>query len=106
MARPRWCGLVSLIMSMFENAVAVEIMKQYYMRGSEPKLYYWRDNKGLEIDFIVEKGGKPQYVIEVKASSTYDVHAWANIDKLADAMEIDTNHRIWALFLRAQKKNC
>lgn len=80
--------------NMFENAVAVEIVKQYYMRGSEPKLYYWRDNKGLEIDFIVEKGGRPQYVIEVKASSTYDVHAWANIDKLADAMEIDTNHRI------------
>ena len=80
--------------NLFENAVAVEIMKQCYMRGSEPKLYYWRDNKGLEIDFIVEKGGKPQYVIEVKASSTYDVHAWANIDKLADAMEVDTNHRI------------
>ncbi len=82
-----WGGL-------FENAVVVELVKQYYMRGKEPKLYYWRDNKGLEIDFILEKGGKPQYVIEVKASSTYDVHAWSNIDKLADSMGVDTDHRI------------
>lgn len=47
-----------------------------------------------ELVCICRKGGRPHYVIEVKASSTYDVHAWANIDKLADAMEVDTNHRI------------
>ncbi|MDD6462168.1 MAG: ATP-binding protein [Bifidobacteriaceae bacterium] len=80
--------------NLFENAVVVEIIKQYYMHGREPRLYYWRDNRGMEIDFVIEKSGKPQYVIEVKASSTYDVHAWATIDKMADSMGVDTEHRL------------
>ena len=80
--------------NIFENAVVAEIIKQYYMRGEAPRLFYWRDNKGLEIDFIIEKGGEPQYVIEAKASTTYDVHAWKNIDKIADQMGVDVAHRI------------
>ena len=80
--------------NIFENAVVAEIVKQYYMRGDTPRLFYWRDNKGLEIDFIIEKGGEPQYVIEAKASTTYDVHAWKNIDKIADQMGVDAEHRI------------
>lgn len=56
------------------------------MRGHLPNWYYWRDNHGLEIDFVLEKGGRSEYLIEMKVSAAYDPHVWANVDKLADDM--------------------
>lgn len=79
---------------LFENAVACEIIKHFLMRGERPGLFYWRDNHGTEIDFLIERGGVPHYIIEVKSSTTYDPHAWATIDKLAERMDVDVEHRI------------
>lgn len=80
--------------NLFENAVASEIIKQYYAVGRRPRLYYWRDYSKKEIDFIIEKGGAIQYAIEVKASSTYDSHAFATISTMADVMELSNDQRI------------
>ena len=40
---------------LFENFVISEIYKYRYNQGLEPNIYFWRDNKGLEIDCIIEK---------------------------------------------------
>ncbi|PJM76722.1 AAA family ATPase [Bifidobacterium felsineum] len=80
--------------NLFENAVAVEIIKQYHARGRRPRLYYWRDYTKQEIDFIVEKGGRIRYAIEVKASASFDSHAFATMDKLSPVLGLTKEQRV------------
>lgn len=79
--------------NLYENAVAVEIIKRYQALGKEPKLFFWRDSNKKEIDFIIEKGGKPLYAIEVKSSATYRPSAFENLEDLAPIMGVDADHR-------------
>ena len=44
-------------------------MKYEYNRGERPRLYFWRDNHGHEIDCIIEKDQK-LIPIEIKAGKT------------------------------------
>ncbi|MCO6559258.1 MAG: ATP-binding protein [Bifidobacterium sp.] len=80
--------------ALFENAVVSEIIKRYYAIGRTPTLYYLRDYSRTEIDLIIEKSGEVEYAIEIKASATYDSHAFANITKLSDDLGVDKDHRI------------
>jgi hypothetical protein len=80
--------------ALYENAVAVEIMKAYYAAGRQPCLYYWRDSAKNEIDFILDKGGRPFRAIEVKSSSTYKPAFFGTMDKLAGAMGLASDARI------------
>ena len=41
--------------SLFENMIIIEFLKSRYNRGLQSNLYFWRDNKGHEIDCIIRK---------------------------------------------------
>ncbi|WP_338023114.1 DUF4143 domain-containing protein [Bifidobacterium miconis] len=82
--------------NLFENAITVEIIKQYYALGRRPHLYYWRDYAKQEIDFIVEKGGRIRYAIEVKASADFDSHAFATMNKLSETLGLTQEQRVVA----------
>lgn len=55
---------------LFEGFVAAEIAKQQVNRGGRAEIYYFRDQQGLELDFIVPRGKARLSLIEVKASRT------------------------------------
>jgi hypothetical protein len=55
--------------AIFENAVLLEIVKGFSGRGEEPRVYFWRTSAGVEVDLVVETGGK-LIPIEVKLSAT------------------------------------
>jgi len=55
--------------SIFETAVLSEIVKTLVHRGDEPRVYFWRTSTGMEVDIVVETGGK-LIPIEVKLSAT------------------------------------
>jgi len=50
----------------FETAVLLEIVKVFVNRGEEPQIHFWRTSAGVEVDLVVEAGGK-LIPIEVKA---------------------------------------
>ena len=79
--------------ALYENCVISELVKAYYTQGREPRLFYWRDSAGNEIDLVVEKGGRPAQLVEVKASATYKASALSTIDKLGDAMQVGVDGR-------------
>ena len=56
--------------SLFENFIVLEILKNKFNTGSQTQLYYWRDNKGLEIDVLLDNG-KTLNPIEIKAAQTF-----------------------------------
>lgn len=54
----------------FENYVASEIVKAQVNAGKRRELYYFRDRQGLEVDFLVPRGGGRLLLLEAKASRT------------------------------------
>ncbi|MDR0970566.1 MAG: ATP-binding protein [Lentimicrobiaceae bacterium] len=53
----------------FETFVVSEILKSYYHNGETPQLYFYRDEKGKEIDLLIYRDGK-YYPIEIKKHAT------------------------------------
>jgi hypothetical protein len=56
--------------SIFEGFVAAEILKSQINRGQRKELYYFRDQQGLEIDFLVPQPNARFWLVEAKASKT------------------------------------
>jgi hypothetical protein len=56
--------------SIFEGSVAAEILKSQINRGRRKELYYFRDQQGLEIDFLVPQPHARFWLIEAKATKT------------------------------------
>ncbi|MFN5170297.1 MAG: ATP-binding protein [Cyclobacteriaceae bacterium] len=66
--------------ALFENYVVAECIKNKHNSGSSTAYFYWRDNKGVEIDLLAEKGGK-LVPIEIKSAQTFRAEYVANIQK-------------------------
>jgi predicted AAA+ superfamily ATPase len=56
--------------SLFENYVIIDMLKKKYNQGSGAQLYYWRDNKGVEVDLLLNSGNKLLQV-EIKSAQTF-----------------------------------
>ena len=54
----------------FEGMVAMEIIKSQINRAQRPELYHFRDQQGLEVDFLVPRPGGKLWFVEAKASKT------------------------------------
>lgn len=55
---------------LFETFIIVDILKRFYHSGeTKPPLYYLRTRDGLEIDLLIELGGK-LHLVEIKSSMT------------------------------------
>lgn len=57
--------------SLFENLVINEFMKKSLNQGKEPRLSFWRDNVGHEVDLIQDRNGMP-FAYEIKSGETFN----------------------------------
>lgn len=55
---------------LFEGFVASEIVKRQVNSGRRREIYYFRDQQGLEVDFVVPRRGGRLLLLEAKASRT------------------------------------
>jgi len=56
--------------ALFEGFVAAEILKNQANRGRQKELYYFRDQQGLEVDFLVPRPNSNLWLVEAKAGKT------------------------------------
>ena len=56
--------------ALFEGFIAAEIVKAQVNAGRRRELYYFRDQQGLEVDFVVPVRGGGVRLVEAKASAT------------------------------------
>jgi len=56
--------------ALFEGFVAAEILKSQANRGLRKELYYFRDQQGLEVDFLVPQPNSTLWLVEAKAGKT------------------------------------
>ena len=54
----------------WEGFVASEVVKQQLNRGKAKGIYFFRDQQGLEIDFVIDRGGGRLAFVECKAGRT------------------------------------
>ena len=76
--------------ALFEGFVASEIVKQQVNLGRRRELYFFRDQRGLEVDFIVPHGAQELVLIEATASQTVYPNAARSVLSLARSIR---NHR-------------
>jgi len=69
--------------ALFEGFIAGEIAKTQANAGRRREIYYFRDQQGLEVDFLVPGQGGGMRLIEVKASRTVTPDAVRAIERLA-----------------------
>jgi uncharacterized protein len=56
--------------ALFEGFIASEILKSQSERGRRKELYYFRDQQGLEVDFLIPRPNARLWLVEAKAGKT------------------------------------
>ncbi len=79
--------------ALFEGFVAAEIVKHQINQGQRPALYFFRDQQGLEVDFVVPRKNAGILAIEVKASKSVRSQAAKPLMQLLDATLGDRSPR-------------
>ena len=66
--------------ALFETMVVNEFLKNRANTGVREPLYFWRDNIGVEVDLILERGSEIA-AIEIKSGITVATDAFSNLKK-------------------------
>jgi uncharacterized protein len=72
--------------ALFENYVVSELLKLKHNSGSKSNFYFWRDNKGVEVEVVIDNG-KTLFPIEIKTTQTFKedhlkpMHQWNSYSK-------------------------
>ena len=65
--------------AILETFVVGELLKRYWNRGTDPRLWFYRDKAGSEIDILIEHDGilDPVEVKKTASPSISDIRAFA-----------------------------
>ncbi len=72
--------------ALFEGFVAAEIVKHQVNNGKRKELYYFRDQQGLEVDFVIPQGAGALLLVEAKATKTPKPSMTQSLSRLAKAI--------------------
>ena len=73
--------------ALFEGFIAAEIAKSQVNAGRRRELYYFRDEQGLEVDFLMPGRGGAVALVECKARRTVTPAMAAPMQRLAEALK-------------------
>jgi predicted AAA+ superfamily ATPase len=79
--------------AVFEGLIASEIAKLQLHRGGRRELYFFRDQQGLEVDFLVPGKDGGISLIEAKASKSVTPQMTEPMRRLAEAFHRGNSHR-------------
>ncbi len=68
--------------NLFENMVVAEVLKQYYHRGIRPRLSFYRDRSGNEVDLVIEHG-HDLALLEIKSGETINRHFFQGMERFS-----------------------
>lgn len=74
--------------ALVENFIIMEVLKKIKNSGSLDEIYFWRDNKGLEIDLIINRGNS-FIPIEIKSAQTFQNEFLKNLKQFNKFVKID-----------------
>lgn len=71
---------------LLETFVLQEIRRQASWRDDDLRFHHLRDKDGVEVDLVIEQGGRTLAAVEVKASATVTAADFRGIRRLRDAV--------------------
>ena len=93
---PKQVARDPLFGGLFENMVVVEMLKTKFNFQKRVDFFYFRDNGGVEVDLVVEKGRK-LHLYEIKGAMTPDKSFGRNMEKLRKcSADIETSNVIYS----------
>ncbi len=72
--------------ALLEGVVVGEALKFFASRGERAPIWFWRSSNGLEVDLIIEVGGK-LHPVEIKLTATPTIHHAAPLRKFMELIE-------------------
>ncbi len=90
--------------SLVENFILMELVKQMKNKGASEDIYYWRDNKGVEVDILIDYGNK-LLPIEIKSAQTFNKDFLVNIKKFNSYSNVDIGWVIYDGILEFEAEN-
>ncbi len=72
---------------LFEGFMAAELVKRQVNAGTRRELYYFRDQQGLEVDFLLPRAGGALTLVECKSGRTVSPAMAAPMLRLAEAIK-------------------
>jgi predicted AAA+ superfamily ATPase len=72
--------------ALFEGFIASEIVKAQVNAGGRRELYFFRDEQGLEVDFVIPGRGSSLALVECKATRTVTPAMAAPLRRLGEAV--------------------
>lgn len=88
----------------FEGYVASEVVKHQINYGKNREIYYFRDQQGLEVDFIIPTGGGKLFIAEAKAVRSVKPAMADSLKKLSRAISRYKTENC-VVYLNAPKKS-
>jgi predicted AAA+ superfamily ATPase len=70
----------------FENFVILELLKQKLNKQPDAELFFFRDNNKIEVDCLIETGGKIT-TVEIKSGRTLNTDFFKNLNKMTHLIE-------------------
>lgn len=70
---------------LFENLAVCELLKSRYNQGKDPRLYFYREKSGLEVDIVAEVGGG-LHLYEIKAGASLRSNYHDNMRKVRETL--------------------
>ena len=93
---PKQVARDPLFGGLFENMVVVEMLKTKFNFQKRVDFFYFRDNGGVEVDLVVEKGRK-LHLYEIKGAMTPDKSFGRNMEKLRNcSSDVETSNVIYS----------
>ncbi len=80
---------------LFENLVIAEIFKSFYAINKDPRVYFWKNNTGYEIDCLIDSL-KP-IAIEIKSSETIHNNFFKNL-KIFKELTSELNPLLYLIY--------
>ncbi len=65
--------------ALFETFVVAELTKLFVHRGERPRLFFWRDSHGTEVDVLIDLG-REHVAVEVKSGLTVAADAFRGLE--------------------------
>lgn len=70
---------------LFENLAVCELLKKKYNDGKDPRLYFYREKNGLEVDVVEEESGG-LHLYEIKSGATLRSNYMDNMRKVRETL--------------------
>ena len=77
--------------SLFENYVIAEYLKMGHHQGKIPRIYFWRDNTGNEIDMLIDQRDA-LHAVEIKSGTTIQQKFFYGLHKFKKYSSISTQN--------------